>query len=515
MRIIGLGLLAFLLTGTTLALSQSEFVKNGFDAFKDKRRNTQLIFEPDTSDVKTTKGERVAFLRSDASAPLILSGLPAFGSARFSLPISAQAQSGYLQLETTMQSLAGVEGVLRVSIDNTRRGEILLVPGLVSRSVKFPLSSKDLSKESLIVSLSLVGAGPSAGCSNEDHLATIAEIEPSTVMVLTFDTPLQTTEDQISAWGDDLRIEWPQDQNAQSRADIIAKAAMLQRQGYAVSFHDKDGLDAASLSSLLTSVNQRATAPQIVRDYPLALTEFSGNAGTRDFKHRTTWRTRYNLEQATDSEIPGHLNVDLNLGPLPAENQWSVSAKLNGHLLIADMLEAGTRDFTTRLELPAAYQGTSNLIEISATSGQELEGECNNGPDLIAELTENSFLLGSGQKLTGPLSDLRAALAQQAMLSVQATDALCAANAEAFAALIAGVISDTVTVQGDVETDDIVLLTRADTAALSDSGQADQTDWVVFMDEAVGALQAVQGSPDVLENFSQRAPLALLIRAPK
>ncbi len=515
MRIIGLGLLAFLLTGTTLALSQSEIVKNGFNTLKDKRRNTQLIFEPDTSDVKTTKGERVAFLRSDASAPLILSGLPAFGSARFSLPISAQAQSGYLQLDTTMQSLAGVEGVLRVSIDNTRRGEVLLVPGLVSRSVKFPLSSKDLSKESLVVSLSLVGSGPSAACSNEDHLATIAEIEPSSVMVLTFDTPLQTTEDQISAWGDDLRIEWPQEQNAQNRADNIAKAAMLQRQGYAVSFHDNDGLDAAALSSLLTSVDQHATTPKTERAFPLALTEFSGNAGARDFKHRTTWRTRYNLERTTDSEIPGHLNVDLNLGPLPADNQWTVSAKLNGHLLIADMLVAGTRDFTTRLELPAAYQGTSNLIEISATSGQELEGECNNGPDLIAELTENSFLLGSGQKLTGPLSDLRAALAQKETLSVKSAGAISTANAKAFAALIAGVISGTVTVQGDLETADITLLTRADTAALPGSDQVNQNDWVVFMDEAVGGLQAMQGSSDVLANLSQRAPLALLIRAPK
>lgn len=515
MRIIGLGLLAFLLTGTTLALSQSEFVKNGFDAFKDKRRNTQLVFEPDTSNLRTGKGEGVAFLRSNASSPLILSGLPAFGSAQFSLPVNAQAQSGYLQLDATMQTLAGVEGVLRVSIDGKRRGEVLLVPGLVSRSVKFPLSSKDLSKESLVVSLSLVGSGPSAGCSNKDHLATIAEIEPSSVMVLTLDTPLQTTEDQISAWGDDLRIEWPQDQNAQNRADKIAKAAMLQRQSYAVSFHDDDGLDASALSSLLRSVNQRPTAPQIERAYPLALTDFSGNAGARNFKHRTTWRTRYNLEQTTDSEIPRHLNVDLDLGPLPADGQWTVSAILNGHLLIAKMLKIGTRDFNTRLELPTSYQGANNLIEISVASSQGLEGECNNGPDLIAELTENSFLMGSGEKLTGPVSDLRAALAQQTMLSVEAADPINAANAEAFATLITGLISDTVTVQGIAETADITLLTRADTAALPGSGQVGQTDWVVFIDESVDGLQAVQGTPDALANLAQRAPLALLIRVPQ
>lgn len=160
MRIIGLGLMAILMTGTAITLSGYDLLQAGKSAIHDATQDMRLVFEPDASTLQLETGPEVLFRRAGASAPLILSGLPAYGSASFGMPLSARPQSGYLQIDTTLQVLDGVEGLLRVSIDGTRRGEVLLVSGLVSRSLRIPLTAEELSRNSLNVSFSPAGPRP-------------------------------------------------------------------------------------------------------------------------------------------------------------------------------------------------------------------------------------------------------------------------------------------------------------------------------------------------------------------
>jgi hypothetical protein len=509
MRIIGLGLLALLLTGTALTLSGYDILQTGIERITDKASDTPLVFEPDTSGMDVSHGTQAGFLRIGASAPLILSGLPSYGTARFGLPITARPQSGYLQIDTTLQSLAGVEGLLRISIDNSRRGDILLAPGLVARSVQIPLTAEDLANEALNVSFSLIGNAPATGCSSDDHLAVVAEIEASSALVLTLDTPLNDVADRIIAWGDDTRIGWSQNLSAQDRAERLAMAGLLGRQGASVSFHETNGLGMDALRSAYDNGRPSRSRRLSDRSFPMPL---QANSGLREFKNSTTWRNRYKLDEANGAEIPGRLDLNLRLGPLSQDAQWTVSATLNGRLLMADILPIGTRDFASSLDLPTEDQGSTNLIEVSATSSQNLPGKCNDGPDLIAELTESSVLMGSGEILTGPLTELRSVLQAYGTLSVSAAADMTAADAQTYARMIATTLPDTVSLEAASGNADITPLTRAQTAALTQADIADTSAWVVYRDADLGTLRAEPGASYAMIAVAARAPLALLIK---
>eukprot|EP00581_Thalassiosira_minuscula_P027189 CAMPEP_0184406244 /NCGR_PEP_ID=MMETSP0738-20130409/1434_1 /TAXON_ID=385413 /ORGANISM="Thalassiosira miniscula, Strain CCMP1093" /LENGTH=88 /DNA_ID=CAMNT_0026763059 /DNA_START=26 /DNA_END=288 /DNA_ORIENTATION=+ len=86
------------------------------------------------------------------------------------MPVDARPTSGYLQIDATSQVLAGVEGVLRISITGTRRGEMLLHPGEAGRSLQIPLSPMDFAGNQLVVSFSLQGTGPQHQCGAKDGI---------------------------------------------------------------------------------------------------------------------------------------------------------------------------------------------------------------------------------------------------------------------------------------------------------------------------------------------------------
>ena len=162
---IGIGLMGFLLAGVALLLSTMNLWERAQWAVQTKINGTQLVFE--TPAVLPVSDQDTAVIsRSSPDLSVILSGLPAYQSVAFNLPLNARPTSGYLQIDATLQVLAGVEGVLRVSIDNVRRGEMLLHSGEVSRSLQVPLSPTDLAREQLVVSFSLQGSAPSGRVSD-------------------------------------------------------------------------------------------------------------------------------------------------------------------------------------------------------------------------------------------------------------------------------------------------------------------------------------------------------------
>lgn len=297
-----------------------------------------------------------------------------------------------------------------------------------------------------------------------------------------------------------------------TRAERLALAAKLQRQGAAVSFQARDALDSIALAALVDEPGKTFAHKTPALQFPAPLGAFSGNAGTRTFKESATWRTRYQLDESQDAEIPGRMDLGLRLGPLPSGGQWTVSAILNGRLLMAETLAPGARDFNTGLLLPTEVQGRNNLIEITAASNQSLPGACNEGPDLMAELTEASVLHGSGQTLEGPLSALRAALLARTDLDVSATAEMSAADAQAHARMIATVVPDQVDLRGVDGHADIIPLSRAEVAALPGSGRADASSWIVYSDADEAALQVVRGTAEALDALADHAPLALLIQ---
>ncbi|WP_371156912.1 hypothetical protein [Jannaschia sp. 2305UL9-9] len=515
MRIINVGLMTFLLTGVALSLSGADLLQIGDDRVSDAFTATPLVFESRSLAEHRTGTTRVAIARTGADAPLILSGLPAYGSARFAMPISARPISGYLQLDTTIQALAGVEGVLRVAIDNTRRGEILLAPGTVTRDVRIPLTDADLGKPALNVSFSVVGEGASASCTRQDDLAVVAEVEASSRLILNLATPLQTAADRVVAWGNIARIDWSAALSDEQRANRLAQAATLARAGMPITFATTDGMNDAELEQVVASHKGIDPAGPVGLTFPADLTQLSGNAGARTFKHGTTWRSRFHLNEGDGSETAGRFDIDLTLGPLPADAHWIVSATLNGKLLLAETVQGGARGFQSTLALPHSVQGRTNILEVTAVSSQDLPGLCNDGPDLIAELNAGSVLHGGGQPLSGALDDLRAAMAERGDVTLMAYPGLTAPDATAFARLVGGAVPEDVALRGRVDRADITLLNRAKVATLAGSGMARPDDWLVFASEEYGTLQTLRATPEAMAELARTAPLAILIRLPQ
>ena len=120
--------MAFVLAGIALFLANSETLRLGARTLSEVALGPRLTFETTVQPKAASKSGAVVY-RTGPSVPLILSGFPAYQSAAFLMPIDARPTSGYLQINATVQALAGIEGVLRISIGNSKRAELLLRPG--------------------------------------------------------------------------------------------------------------------------------------------------------------------------------------------------------------------------------------------------------------------------------------------------------------------------------------------------------------------------------------------------
>jgi hypothetical protein len=504
--------MAFLLTGTALSLSATNIFQTGVDRLSDAVTTTSLVFETNSHAQHRVGATKVAIVRRQTDAPLILSGLPSYASAQFGLPISARPLSGYLKLDTTLQTLKGAEGILRVSIDNTRRGEILLLPGTVVRSLTIPLTPSDLSKPAVTVSFSLLGDGSTESCSGQEDLVVVAEIEASSQLILTLDAPLETAADRVIAWGNVAHVAWTEELTNEQRTDRLAQAVMLARTGMPIVFGGPEGLDEDGLKQVVAARLDSTPKASGPFPFPAAISQLGGNGGARTFKHSTVWRSRFELQGGAAGETAGQFDVDLRLGPLPVGARWTVSTTLNGKLLLAETLASDAREFKSTLDLSQHPQGQTNVLDVTATSDQNLPGLCNDGPDLIAEMTDATTLHGSGQTLSGALDSLRTALQNQTDLMLGALPPLSGAEAAAFAHIIGTAIPERIAVRGINAPADIILLRRADVATLESSGIATPEDWIVYAVGDDGALQAKLATPEALTGLSSVPPLAILIR---
>ena len=260
MRMIGIGLLGFLLAGVALLLSTMNIVERTKRHLRELAGVPQLVFE-DTTAVSADATYVATVYRSNPATPVILSGLPAYQSVAFTLPVDARPTSGYLQINATSQVLPGAKGVLRISIQNTRRGEMLLRPGEAGRSLQIPLSPMDFAGDQLVVSFSLQGTTPDLQCGPDDGIAAVVEIETTSAIFLTLDQPLSSARDRVRAWGDLARVAWPTWLDADEQLRRLVIATQLSRRGLTPLFIQKQTSDA------LTTVELREVLGGVAQDH--------------------------------------------------------------------------------------------------------------------------------------------------------------------------------------------------------------------------------------------------------
>jgi len=437
MRMIGIGLMGFLLAAVALLLSTMNILERGQHYLRDLTAKSQLTFESRTA--TPADAQYTAMIqRSNATHPIILAGLPAYQSVVFAMPLDARPTSGYLQIDVTSQVLAGVEGVLRISIDNVRRGEVLLLPGEVVRSLQVPLSPTDFARDELVVSISLQGGSPDSQCSNHEGFEAIVEIETTSAIFLTLDRSLETARDKVNAWGQIVRVAWPGWLNRQERVRRLALATQFKQRGVETVVLGNSAADALSTLELRTVLPMFADrADQRSAPWPRPIAQTGPNAGLRRFHRETSWRYRYELRREDALQLPASLDLNLAFGRQLPGNHLTLTVTLNGRLLHHDIFDGTQTSYAALVLLPTDMQGHSNTIEVFVNTTQISYGRCDLGPLLMAEMLPSTRLLAGDASYSDSLTQIRQVLSDVDVLGLGISGELGAADADAASSLLA------------------------------------------------------------------------------
>ena len=337
--------------------------------------------------------------------------------------------SGYLQINATSQVLDGVEGVLRISIRNARRGELLLRSGEVGRSLQIPLSPTDFAGNQLVVSFSLQGTGPQKQCSQDNSTPAVVEIETTSAVFLTLDRPLQTARDQVRAWGNLVRVAWPTWLKRDEQVRRLVLATQFKQRGVKTVFDGASNSDALTTDGLRSALTAFPSEPEPHVASSKTLARAGANTGVRQFYRKAIWRERYNLDGGVSQKIPSHLDLHMIFGRLIGGHSWSFTITLNNRLVFQDHIDGTQSDYSVLIELPDSMQTSHNEIEFVATSSASRDGRCDRGPELVAEMLPETKLVLGDLTYSDPLTELRAMLSGSDPIKVATLTSLTALDA--------------------------------------------------------------------------------------
>ncbi|WP_152926446.1 cellulose biosynthesis cyclic di-GMP-binding regulatory protein BcsB [Shimia sp. SK013] len=421
--------------------------------------------------------------RINPDEPIILSGLPAYQGATFFLPTDSRPTSGHLQLDVTVQVLAGVEGVLRVSIGNSRRADLLLRPGEAGRSLRIDLTTEDLTRERLVVSFSLQGESPLTPCGKDEGLEAVVEIETTSALFLALDKPTLSVRDRANMAGRRVALLWSNDPQ-QSVVALLA-AHELSVSGWEVQFGG--GADAINPETAVMALPSNGPTKQPEFAWSDALAPTSSVFGLRRFQGMHSWRIRYDLMEAQNPILPAEFSLDIVLGAMLFESGWQVTVTLNGRLIDQVLLNAGATRLTRSIDLSDSRPARKNVIEIVAWSSSEPAGNCNEGPVLLAELTSQTALIAGSTSFSAPLMTVRNTLAQADGRQIAVDNALTAPEAEVAVALLSNVLPDRPQTEDLANVPTVHVLPRGASLSRWQVASMDSV-WMISFDENGNAL---------------------------
>ncbi|WP_415922267.1 cellulose biosynthesis cyclic di-GMP-binding regulatory protein BcsB [Tateyamaria sp. SN6-1] len=459
MRMIGIGLSGFLLAGIALLLSSMNILEKGQRHVRAALAGPQLVFEHRIP-AQSTTGHMATLSRTNSDQPVILSGFPAYQSVAFALPVDARPTSGYLQINATSQVLDGVEGALRISIRNTRRGEILLHPDKAGQAVQIPLSPTDLAGPQLVVSFSLQGTDPQQQCGPDDGISAVVEIETTSAVHLTLDAPLASVGDRVRAWGDTVRVGWPHWLKQEEQVRRLVRATELGRRGMTTVFQPEAPDQALSISDLRTLLD---TVPEHGQSLaPDARFAVSGpNAGIRRFHRKAIWRVRYDLMGAWARPMPGQVALDMQFGRVLGDHRWSVSATLNGRLVYQTTMSSAQSTLAATFDVPPDLHLAANTLEIVATTTRDRMGPCDEGQELMAEVLPTSRFIAGDMPFADPLADLQNALRPLGTVTVAQSGLLTAVDAATASQMLRLLVPGETPLRPSMQSAHITVLTPA------------------------------------------------------
>lgn len=397
MRLLGVSFLALLLIAlAALAVDRRAEIVAALAPTPDRDVETHIFnaaaplaasAEPETLEV--------SFAMEDGLEQISLIGFPSYGKVRFPLPLSAEAVAGTLALDVSADVELSGSGVLKVSLNGTRRAAIVLKEGRQTHQIRIELTSQDLAQTSVSVTLSADGITEKPPCTREWAGASVVRIDPTSHVKLSLSTPLSGLRDKLAAAGAHPRLVWSDEPSGTKRAQLLLFARGRAAAGKPVQLVDaaqhieqaisltSDELETGLGTLWETPLNQVAAWPA-----PLA-----GSRATRaqHFEYEAQWQTKFDLRELPKRETPTHLQVDLRIDGASAELLLTV--ELNGALVHSELVTTQTGNIQAQVALPAGPLKLRNDITFRLRSAEERSGECARGTPKVAQLTSQTQLL--------------------------------------------------------------------------------------------------------------------------
>jgi hypothetical protein len=431
------------------------------------------------------------------------------------MPIDTRPISGYLQIDITSQVLDDVNGVFRVSINNTKRGELLLYPGVAGRSLVVPLSPSELAKERLVVSFSTLGTHATQSCTSKDGISSIVEVETTSGLFLELDGAVVTPRDRFFSNGGIIPIAWSNDFSSSEKIKVIQLASDLMREKHKVVFDGSPPSDALISSELMDLKNGLPELKIEPTRWPYPVAKRGANFGLRRFYETTNWRIKYQPHSFPEQSLPKAFDLHMTLSGIRANEVWTIAVTLNGYLIHQDTIGFDQRSYRTSIPLAQTDQTANNLIEVTLSSSQSNEGICNEGPILLAQLEQDSALLKGDKHLEDTLFELRQTLENYSVAELSSLTSITENQVNTFARTIATVVPSSMQVTEKPNKVKIKLLERATFPDLV-SGLSDKLKyWVAYFNDS-DELKVVR----LMETDRERlpdvySPNAVLISVPK
>jgi len=346
----------------------------------------------------------------EAGAYTALIGLPSFTRVHFDLPQSASAVSGEVVLNVSRSLARNTDAVLRVSVNGTRRSAQLLDRGPMERTLVLPLTVRDLSAETVVVTLSTEDAVTrSTG-------GAVVEILPSSHVTLQLNAPVTDPLDKLLLAGVPARFAWPE-LNAADQAIVLASAFDVTQRQTDVLFNSQAdnrlGLSTDEIKQLAAQLPARAVADQIDRaDLATAL----GQRRIQDFSSSATWRMPFDAH--TLSGQPEAVQLNLKFATAQTrKTPWLMAVFINDRFLTGRLVQGSEGQLQTQVTLPAAFLARQNVLTVTFRNRSSTSDVPDNGPPSVAELRTAQLLLTNASTPT-PKTDLAGLLGNGANLNV-------------------------------------------------------------------------------------------------
>lgn len=400
MRLLGLALFTLLVLG----LVQYAFVKTDVGVgLISKIEDTRLIHDfVSEAPVQTCQpvGEGVlhSFPVRETDTWTSLSSAPGYQKSTFRLPKDVKVQNGVLILDVAAQLQTDGIARMRVNVNGSRRGDVILNGGNSTHRVRIDLSPTDLTQSELAVSLSAQGRFPRAACTAEWDGGIVVRIEPSSRIELTTEGPLVSLEDRLRATGNPVRMIWPENAGTADLGRLLRFAADRRARGTETEFvsasHSCPVAVALSPQDLSYADQIVALAPMTAhRQWPMNLAEDPALGEARFFDQTSTWRIPYTLRETPNAELPVRFDLGMTLMGMVEDESWLLSVTLNGRSVHSEQLHGRTSEVFREIRLPLHMQGFSNVLEVQLISSNvDDDQDCNEGVPVMAQLNPTTKL---------------------------------------------------------------------------------------------------------------------------